>query len=260
MAFEAVIERQTARPVNWLRVAVPLSLGAILLLQTVIAINLRNTAFQDEALYLYAGRQYFSFLQGGPAVVEPYGQYFSGLPYLYPLIAGALDSLGGLEAARLFSLACMLLTTVAVYLVGEYLYGVESGVTAAALFSIQGTVLFLSHFATFDAMCLALVAWATVLSLRGNRIKAIALGPGIGLLLALAVATKYAGLLFIPPVIALLIWQSKRAYGWRYALIRAVSAIALIRFPRKLKTAAQATRARHMASKVAKWLRNKTVP
>src|SRR5690348_2039820 len=81
-----------------------LPLLAILLLQTIVSLSLRNTAFQDEALYLYAGRQIFNQLLGGPPATEPYALYFSGTPYLYPVIAGALDTLGGLEAARLFSL------------------------------------------------------------------------------------------------------------------------------------------------------------
>ncbi|MBC7813918.1 MAG: hypothetical protein H7175_22375 [Burkholderiales bacterium] len=74
-----------------------------------------NTAFQDEALYLYAGGEYFDFLLGGDQVAEPYALYFSGLPYLYPLIAGAVDAFWGLEAARHFSLICMLTVTVVVY-------------------------------------------------------------------------------------------------------------------------------------------------
>ena len=59
-----------------------LPLLAILALQTIASLGLRNTAFQDEALYLYAGRQIFNQLLGGPPATEPYAQYFSGTPYI----------------------------------------------------------------------------------------------------------------------------------------------------------------------------------
>src|SRR3954451_3519634 len=104
------------------RMTTTLPLLAILILQTVASLSLHNTAFQDEALYLYAGRKYFNQLLGGAPVSEPYERYFSGLPYLYPVLAGALDSFGGLELARLFSLICMLGATIAVYFIGKQLY------------------------------------------------------------------------------------------------------------------------------------------
>jgi len=65
-------------------------LVAILLSQGIVSLSLRNTAFQDEALYLYAGRQIFSMLMGGPPVVAGYETYFTGLPYLYRCLGGCL--------------------------------------------------------------------------------------------------------------------------------------------------------------------------
>jgi hypothetical protein len=59
-----------------------------------------NTAFVDEADYLWVGRQILhSGLQ--PVVFE---EYFSGLPKLYPLLATIVDSSGGLVLALLVSL------------------------------------------------------------------------------------------------------------------------------------------------------------
>ena len=69
-------------------------LGALLTLQAFASLTLRNTAFQDEALYLYAGRQIVDWLRGGPAVTEAYATYFSGLPRLYPVLAGLLTLRG----------------------------------------------------------------------------------------------------------------------------------------------------------------------
>ena len=77
-------------------------LAALLALQTLGSLTLRNTAFQDEALYLYAGRQIVDWLRGGPAVTEAYATYFSGLPRLYPVLAGLLarDDLDGHLSAQ----------------------------------------------------------------------------------------------------------------------------------------------------------------
>ena len=43
------------------------ALGAVLMLQAAASLLLRNSAFQDEALYLYAGRQILSNFRGGLA-------------------------------------------------------------------------------------------------------------------------------------------------------------------------------------------------
>ncbi|MGH2470433.1 MAG: hypothetical protein ACRDGF_10180, partial [Chloroflexota bacterium] len=70
--------------VGSLRLSLPLA--AIMTLQAAVALSLRNSAFQDEALYVYAGRQLVQQWLGGPKVAEPYGSYFSGMPYVYPII------------------------------------------------------------------------------------------------------------------------------------------------------------------------------
>src|SRR6266487_1864706 len=58
-----------------LRLLMPL----ILLLQASTSLlALRNTAFQDEALYLLAGREILLSWVGKVSYVEPYGLYFSG--------------------------------------------------------------------------------------------------------------------------------------------------------------------------------------
>lgn len=197
-----------------------LILGVILAIQGVASLCLRNTAYQDEALYLVAGRQLFHQLLGGPAVTEPYAGYFSGLPYLYPVLAGALDVAGGLEAARLFSLACMLGVTTAVYFLTRQWFDKESALAASALFGVQGSVLVVGRLATYDAPCLLLLALAALLALRVGAAPRPTQAPLLGAVLVLAVATKYAGLLFLPVVLALLAWQAGQSYGWRQACVR----------------------------------------
>ncbi|MGO8950589.1 MAG: glycosyltransferase family 39 protein [Ktedonobacterales bacterium] len=211
---------------------VPLRL--ILLAQAAISIiALRNTAFLDEASYIYAGEQ----LLQGKATVGQYATYFSGYPDFYPAIAGLLNQLGGLELVRLFSTACMLFVTSCVFLVTERLYNRTSAYAAAALFAFTGPTLFLSHLATFDALALMLLAMATTLavSVASARDNQLAMGMSlfIAVLLVLAVAAKYAALLWVPFVIAILAVQSIGQQGWRrgwYYPIVTIAGIAAIRW------------------------------
>jgi 4-amino-4-deoxy-L-arabinose transferase-like glycosyltransferase len=117
-------------------VRIPLPL--ILLVQAITSfLALRNTAFQDEALYLLAGQQIFLSWIGKTPYLEPYGLYFSGYPSFYPVIGGVLDLLGGLEAARLFSLLCTLIVTTCVYFMTVQFFDRKSALIAAFLFACQ---------------------------------------------------------------------------------------------------------------------------
>src|SRR5579864_2842547 len=147
-----------------------LPLPLILLLQAITSpLALRNTAFADEALYLLAGQQIFLTWMGKPAYLEPYGLYFSGYPSFYPVIGGVLDFLGGLEQARLFSLLCMLIVTTCVYFMTIQFFDRKSALIAAFLFACDGSVLFLGRLATYDALCLCLLALVIMLSLRAAK-------------------------------------------------------------------------------------------
>ena len=84
-----------------LRVPAALPLLAVLVVQAVLSLRLvrADTAFQDEALYLWAGHlQWAHWLHGTP--IPPFPAYFSGAPVLYPALAAVADNLGGLTAAR----------------------------------------------------------------------------------------------------------------------------------------------------------------
>ena len=193
----------------------------ILLLQAIPSLLiLHNTAFQDEGLYLLAGRQIILFWLGKAAYLEPYGLYFSGYPAFYPVIAGALDFLGGLEAARLFSLLCMLIVTTCVYAITLQLFDRSSALLAAFLFACEGSVLFLGRLATYDALCLCLLALALLLSLRAGKATSAQSCLLLGPLLLLMVAAKYAGLLFVPTILAFFAWQSWRHKGLEEMFVR----------------------------------------
>ncbi|HEX4716198.1 MAG TPA: glycosyltransferase family 39 protein, partial [Ktedonobacteraceae bacterium] len=191
-------------------------------------ILLQNTAFQDEALYIYAGRQIWQAWFGGPPVYDFYSYYFSGDPYFYPLIAAALDKLGGLELARAFSLLCMLIVTTCGYYVTKQLFNQKSAIFAALFFVCQGPVLFLNRLATYDPLCLCLLAVGTALVVNASLAQRPWRALGIGPLLVLAFIAKYVALLFIPPVLAILILCTFLKWGWVSMLLRgALGALSL---------------------------------
>jgi 4-amino-4-deoxy-L-arabinose transferase-like glycosyltransferase len=220
-----------AAPRRRLHVSVLSARGPILLilvLQAAVSlITLRNTAFQDEALYLYAGRQIIHHWAGGHAPYENYAFYFSGYPYVYPVIGGFLDMLGGLELARGFSLACMLGVTAIVYLVTRRLFGKPAALFASAAYACTGVVLFLGRLATFDALCLFLLALATAFAVHAGMTEkrpwiALAIGP----VFVLAILAKYAGMLLGLPVFGVLAGLGVAFVGWWRTFARLALALA----------------------------------
>lgn len=201
----------------------------VLGLQALVALTtLRNTAFQDEGLYLFAGRQILRHWTGGPAPLEQYAFYFSGYPYFYPVLGGLLDKLGGLELARAFSLGCMLGVTAIIYVCTQKLFGRIAATFGAATYGSLGTVLFVSRLATFDALCLLLVAIATLLALHVGAARRPWLALAIGPLLVLAFLAKYAALIFAPPILGLLLFGTVAFQGWQRMPARILLALATL--------------------------------
>jgi hypothetical protein len=185
----------------------------VLAVQAALSLQLNNTAFQDEALYIYAGQQQIDHLLHGGVVYDNFFSYFSGFPWFYPPIAGVLNNVGGLALVRLFSLACLLATTLAAAAVARHLFGSRAALPSAVVFAIAGPVLFLGHFATYDALSLALIAGAAVVAVSPHRRRFLP-ALSIGGLLALAFLAKYVALLFAPSIAALAILCIPGS-GWR---------------------------------------------
>jgi hypothetical protein len=192
----------------------PVPLLAVLLVQAVLSLRLiwANTAFNDEALYLWSGRWEIAHLLYGMAVPQ-FQRFFSGAPVIYPIIGAAADARGGLAAARAVSLAFMLGTTGLLYAATGRLFGRPAAICAVAVFAFLGPVVFLGSFATYDAMAVFLLALASVLVIcpRG-RASEFALVAG-GLVLALADATKYATTLW-DPIVIMLAGLAATGGGW----------------------------------------------
>jgi hypothetical protein len=179
-----------------------LVLLVILILQAVLSLRLRNTAFEDEATYLYAGHMELQHLLHGAALQGQYASYFSGSPVLYPVAAAYLDQVGGLALARALSLVEMLATTVLLYAMTRRLFNERIGLCAAGFFAVTESAVFLGNFATYDATCLFLLALAAWIMVRTAALRwpvfLLAALPA-----ALAVGVKYAGLLFVPTIAVL---------------------------------------------------------
>ena len=202
----------------------PLTL--ILAMQAIISVaTLHNTAFQDEALYLYAGRQIFRYWMGGPVPLDHYAYYFSGYPGVYPVIGGVLDMIGGLELARSFSLFCMMGVNAIIYYSTQKFFQRPAAIFASATYASLGTVLFVGRLATFDAMCLFLIALATGIAIQVSSSRHPWLALLMGPLLVLSILAKYAAMLFVLPVLGILVLCSIVNQGWWRMLLRLALAI-----------------------------------
>lgn len=194
--------------------AAPWPLLAVLTVQAVLSLRLvwSNTAFPDEALYLWAGHlEWAHWLHG--AHIPAFSTYLSGAPVVYPPLGALVDSQGGLAAARALSLMFMLAATILLHGVSRRIFGRRAANFAAGLFVGTAAIQFLGAFATYDALALMLLALATWLGVRAadtGPARQLLLILGAGVTLALADATKYAAALFDPvvvTVITLAVWR-----------------------------------------------------
>ena len=218
-------ERFVATPIG-ARIAGLLPLFAVLVVQIALAYQLRNTAFEDEALYVYAGHREWAMLLHGTPTYDNYASYFSGLPFLYPIAAAGFDYLGGLEAVRLFSLLLMLAATALVWSVTRRLYGRTPAILAAAFFGTCAPTLFLSRLATYDSSAIFLLAvglWVVVRTARRNPAFILLAAPPI----VLAIGVKYASALYLPTLLAVTVLAVPHAQDgtlrrpWIRGLLRA---------------------------------------
>jgi hypothetical protein len=193
-------------------------LAVILCVQAALSARLHNTAFDSEALFLYAGHQEIGHLLHGAALQGNYASYFSGVPVLYPVLAAAADSIGGLEAARLISLLAMLTTTALLYSMTRRLFNERIALCAVALFCVTESTVMLGSLATNDAASLCLLALASWIVVRTApwRWRAYLLAAPIA---SLAVAADYWALLYLP-TLALLAGLAAHPYQGRPALLR----------------------------------------
>jgi 4-amino-4-deoxy-L-arabinose transferase-like glycosyltransferase len=218
----------------WRRLAAdPWPLLGILAVQAVLSVRLfwTNTAFQDEALYLWSGHLEWANWLHGARLPTSFPTFLSGAPVVYPPLGAIADSIGGLAGARALSLCFMLGATTLLFGVTRRIFDRRAALFAAGLFAGTGSVQFLGALATYDAMALFLLALATWLGVRAADARPAGrylLLVGTAVALAVADATKYAAMLFDPVAIAvtmLFIWQRR---GRRSAVTAAAVTVLLV--------------------------------
>jgi Dolichyl-phosphate-mannose-protein mannosyltransferase len=214
---------------GWGRVPRWWPLAAVLAVQAVLSLLLvrADTAFQDEALYLWAGHlQWAHWLHG--AAVPPFAYYFSGAPVIYPPLGALADAAGGLAGARILSLLFMLGATTLLWATAGRLFGRRAAFFAAALFAVLGPTLHLGSFATYDAMSVFLIALAAWCVIRaGQRGEATGWMLAAGAALALANAAVYSSVLFDLVVLALALLTALPS-GGRLAARRAATLLTVV--------------------------------
>ena len=217
--------QRTAR----LRVPASWPLLAVLAVQVTLSLRLigADTAFEDEAEYLWAGHlEWAHVLHGTPLPQFP--AYFSGAPVIYPPLGALADSVGGLAAARILSLVFMLGATTALWATADRLFGRRAAFFAAALFAVLGPTLHLGSFATYDAMSVFLVALAAWFVVRaGERQDVTGWMIAAGAALALANATAYTSALFDIVVVLLALVTAFPKPGGKLAAARPLTILAI---------------------------------
>ncbi len=213
-----------------LRVPGSWPLAAVLVVQLILSLRLvrADTAFQDEAAYLWAGHlEWAHWLHG--ASIPPFASYFSGAPVIYPPLGALADSIGGLTAARILSLAFMLGATALLWSVTHRLFGRQAAFFAAALFAVLGSTQHLGAFATYDALAVFLLALAAWLVVRaGDRPEATGWMVAIGVVLAIANAAAYSSALFDVVVILLVLLIALPELGAKQAVKRALTVLVVV--------------------------------
>lgn len=204
-------------PAGWPLVAV-LAVQALLSLRLVRA----DTAFEDEATYLWAGHLEWAHVLHG-TLLPPFASYFSGAPVIYPPLGALANSVGGLTGARILSLIFMLAVTVVLWSVTTRLHGQRAAFFAVALFAVLGPTLHLGSFATYDAMALLLLTLAVWFVVHaGDRQDATVWMLAAGVTLVAANATAYTTTLFDPVVVLVALAVAFPKPGGKLALARAL--------------------------------------
>lgn len=158
-------------------------------------INLNyNTLFLDEAINTVIGEDLLHGIYSHNAVSYLFGSY------LYPVVSGMINKIGGVTALRFTSTIMMCLTAVFVFFTTRKLFGQKAGLFSVMLFSFSGNILNLGQLAVYDSLALPFLAaslfllvMATSSEEHQRRLLLAASACAI-----LATLSKYIGLLYLP--------------------------------------------------------------
>jgi Dolichyl-phosphate-mannose-protein mannosyltransferase len=205
----------------WRRALHPLT--AICAVQAALSLTLvwSNTAFEDEAQFLWVGRLLIAHWLHGTSWPSAFAAgNFSGSPLIYPPLGALANSVAGLAGARILSLIFMLGATILLYLTASRLFGRTAANFSTSLWAISEPTIRLA-FATYDPLSVLLTAlsvWLIVLT--DCRRSRPALVAAAAIVLTLANVTAYSGIVIDPIVLvfAFLLWLPYM--GARQALLR----------------------------------------
>lgn len=203
---------------------IPGPLAAILAAQACLSLLLAvsNTAFEDEALYIWAGHvELAQWFHGAHGLVSPFTRYLSGAPQIYPPLAALADSAGGLLGARILSLAFMLATTCLLWSAAHRLSGRRAAVICCVLWLACESNLRMGGYATYDPMaifCICLALWLVILAAGSDRWYAELAGLS-ALVMALGCVTAYSYAIYIPVVLGIGFLAAARARSLKRAMV-----------------------------------------
>jgi hypothetical protein len=187
-----------------------LPLLLVLAAQAALSLRLANTAFEDEAFALFSGHQEFRVLFHAASGTPDYAAYFSAAPFLYPVLAAALDTHFGLEGARLLSLMFMLGATTLLWSGTRALFGRPAAIGAVLVFGLAGPTLFLGHFAVYDVPAVFLYAASLRIVIATSRQSPYSVLFAVPTTV-LAIATSYASALFLPVLALVAVFSAAAA-------------------------------------------------
>jgi 4-amino-4-deoxy-L-arabinose transferase-like glycosyltransferase len=208
---------------------VPRTLIVILIVQACLSLLLAmsNTAFGDEALYIWAGHVELTHWLGHVAIQPTtYNDYFSGAPQLYPPLAAMADSIGGLIGARILSLFFMLGTTILLYSTANRLSGRKAALFSCALWLACEPNLRMGGYATYDPMaifCICLALWAAVKAADSKyHVELVGLAAAAA---AIGCVTAYSYAIYLPVVVIVGYFAWGRARGLKRSAISAAGMV-----------------------------------
>jgi 4-amino-4-deoxy-L-arabinose transferase-like glycosyltransferase len=136
-------------------------------------------------------------------------------PPLFPYMLGALTlaSGGSLGVLRLVTVVLGALTPIFVLLLGRELWGIREGVLAALLLAFSGYHILYSRVLMLEVPMLFFLTAGSYLFLRGMREERQRYAIGAGVLLGLAIITKWVALLYIPSFLLYLLVSRRSLKG-----------------------------------------------
>lgn len=193
----------------------------VLAMQALLSFRLSTGASPEEAVNLVVGRQEYAHLVDATAVTTDLVDRVPGSASLYPVLAGAVDKLGGLSAVRLLSLLFALVATALLYSLTRRMFNERVAACAAAAYAVLQSTVVVGYYASPDALALmliALAAWIVVYTDRANPFVVLAAAP----VAALAAAVEHTTALVLPTVLLLAVHTAWPYKGSATGILRGI--------------------------------------